>query len=494
MYNHKQIVAAFLACTTIFSERIANAAVGMNRNSVKPPLIRVTKITGRSTWKFTAQDGRDITRNNKSTYSWSLGKSGYYESESCDNDEGVITYVWDRDDWEKDLTVTYRHAESSTCGDRSQVSSRLGGMPSWGTTPLGIDGSITSDLGYATETRTLGGESTVELYTGGRSKSEKRNLIVVSMNVAEHPYDFSFGQAVDPSKIKLAGLGTLGSDGRVFKALPDGETMDITPSVASAYYCDFIDWPGVSRHEFISTCASYVPADRKRTTLGVGELVSVGFDTYPLLSTRDCPTFETTGGSLYEATLTAPSNAANVTVTEHIRGESFKMDFTIVEPDHVKATIRSLESMASGAGVGVYFDVVLYPTNVCFSRVKVIEEGRDASDVTGYFTDPRHRAFSHIGHEANAWHGTDVYNKISDDDFDHCYITSTALPGPWYPGSFTWEIPAWWKVGDLPPTNHLDWTPQIFSIASDGKATIQKLGHSVSRTTGGVYSTNNVAQ
>jgi hypothetical protein len=132
--------------------------------------------------------------------------------------------------------------------------------------------------------------------------------------------------------------------------------------------------------------------------------------------------------------------------------------------------------------------VVIAPVDVSFYNVRIMEVGEDASNVTGYFED--HPQLSHIGNGANKWLELDQANRWVNGD-------EAALidwPAPWNKvGSFTWNIPAKWKVVGFDfVTGEHDMTGwnQVFSIQVGGTITIQKFGRSVTRTTQNVITTN----
>ncbi len=102
-----------------------------------------------------------------------------------------------------------------------------------------------------------------------------------------------------------------------------------------------------------------------------------------------------------QTTFTAPSNAANVTVTAHIGDASISILFHVIEPSgYVSAIIASTENNgyygAGNAGAGMYlYPVIIGPTNVSFENVWIMEIGEVATNATGYFAN------------TNTWPATD---------------------------------------------------------------------------------------
>ena len=135
------------------------------------------------------------------------------------------------------------------------------------------------------------------------------------------------------------------------------------------------------------------------------------------------------------------------------------------------------------------YPVVVAPIDVSFYNVQMLEVGENASNVTGYFLD--HPQLSHIGNGADVWFDLDEENQWPSS-WDYANLTN--WPSPWdKDGGFTWNIPAKWKVvnstGTSPEHTITGWN-QVFSIQIGGTITIQKFGHSVTRTTANVITTN----
>lgn len=196
--------------------------------------------------------------------------------------------------------------------------------------------------------------------------------------------------------------------------------------------------------------------------------------------------WSTSGGTLSpipstgpSVTLIAPSSGGSATVTATVRGASASVSFGVLEPSGVQATVRAVDSDANiEAFAGMYLDVVVQPTTVSFGQVQMMEIGEDATGISGYFVNNPPGGHT-TGAGANQWHPIGCDNLIGDN-MDHCY--SAVFAPPWSPGgSFTWPIPAVWRVGNG-ATNSLPWSDQVFTLGSDGTVTVQKFGHSVTRT------------
>ncbi len=197
------------------------------------------------------------------------------------------------------------------------------------------------------------------------------------------------------------------------------------------------------------------------------------------------------GGGTY---LYAPHSAATATVTATIRKVSLSIDFGVVEPSGIQATLKSSPTdyynPLPAVGAGMYMDVVLQPTTVSFGWVQMEEPGETATGITGYFTN--HTPPNHdTDHGANAWHGVNCANLVVDGYFDH----ASASVNNWSSGqggSYTWPIhPLWRVVGDSATHPLNGWTDQVHILGADGTMTVEKLGHTVTRH---IYEHNGTAQ
>jgi len=184
---------------------------------------------------------------------------------------------------------------------------------------------------------------------------------------------------------------------------------------------------------------------------------------------------------------TAPSNATTATVTAKFRGASVPVPFTVIAPDGVeKAEITSVNHYGVGvAGAGMHLKVTIGPTSVSFYRINIWEEGKDASNISGYFTT--HPPASHIGHGANVWHSVGCDNVVGNN-FDNAH--SFDWPSPWSPGGrYTWDIPAKWRIPGASTNSMTGWN-QVHTLEANGTMTIDKFGKTVSRTVNDIVTPN----
>lgn len=483
----------------VFCNWIANGATQRNPNPEKPVAVRLTSFEDSEALNAYTDSGYSDER--LATLSWNLGKSGSLLWEECWGWPGAMAYVWQKTDWGTNGVWTVQTATSTNCGDRSNVQTAPGDPPALNNFVAGdaSDSHMGSTVaGVWIETVKRKASFRMELLTGGKSRSTPKSLFVLTASAWAYTDIFGLigGTNVSPTSIQLGGFGTLGTNGYLFKALGDNETHDITPQVKGARYCAY-GFPGAAKYKFISVCYSPTPANKDRTTIGVGEEVYVRFDpaypfninTYPVIWTATAGSLSGGGGGVL---LTAPAHATNITVKAKAFGESFSVDFSVIKPNGVaSATITSTNTYANGEpGAGMHLNVIIGPTNVSFYKVQMKEIGMDATNRSGYFDS--HTPLAHNDEAgANVWHPIG-YNNLLGGNMDNCaYYGSDPqhLPPPWAPGgSFTWPIPALWRVGNG-PTNSLPWSDQVFTLGANGTLTIQKFGHSVTRTVNNVIST-----
>jgi len=111
-----------------------------------------------------------------------------------------------------------------------------------------------------------------------------------------------------------------------------------------------------------------------------------------------------------------------------------------------------------------------------------------ATNAMGYFANTNTWPadnLNHSTHGANIWRALNENNSIAAMD----HASSGTCNPPWSSGSFTWPIPVGWRVGNSPVTNIMSGWSQNFLIDASGTVTVQKFGHSVTRTTNDVITT-----
>jgi hypothetical protein len=353
------------------------------------------------------------------------------------------------------------------------------------------------------------------LQTGGRSLPVHQSLHAIEAQAQEiAPYyesgcqqwdDSSFQVISDipPEEVTINGLRQ-STDGFVWAVLPDGEEVDVTPQAlgVSYYLCD----PLECKYNFVPQCQSPIPTNTIRTNIGVGEYVNLSVKAaatyYPFSPTLPTDTqWRTTAGSLAYTNwpvnvFTAPSNAANVTITTVIpSGPTINNNLTVLEPTNVDHAVIVSSNEAyytfptNAAGAFMHLYVYMGPTNVSFYRVQMEEVAENGTGLTGYFAntniwpDPTNSFYHSSANTPFALANDNSWPT----NYDYCNTPTASpyLPQPWSPGRFSWNVPwKWWIIGST-NTNYManGWQEQ-FSIDANGTVKITKFGsYWVQRTT-----------
>jgi hypothetical protein len=285
--------------------------------------------------------------------------------------------------------------------------------------------------------------------------------------------------------------GTL--PGYVIVSGPAGAPLTVTLASTQYYMNKDQTFPqsDIQIYHLVSQCVAPIPVNLARTNIGVGELVNLSFNP-DLPSNSTNIIWSTTAGSLSATNgvtdlFTAPDNATNVTITATVGNIPVNLYFQILAPTsyaNVKIISAENDFGTGNAGAGMNIDVWIGPTNVSFYQVEIMEVGEIATNATGYFANtntwPANR-LDHSQHGANEWIPLGFDNSVGSDQ-----AGSGPCSPPWSPGNFTWPIPADWKVGVDGSTNSMIGWSQNFTIDASGTVTVQKFGHTVTRTTNNV--------
>jgi hypothetical protein len=262
-----------------------------------------------------------------------------------------------------------------------------------------------------------------------------------------------------------------------------GGTYNVTVAAKAVAGCS--DTLKLNVVEVKSETVSHTPADMTRTQIGVGEEVNMSLT--PAVAgatwTASLGTCKPTSGS--STTYTAGDSTGSGVVTATLPIGSCTKTFTLIAPTTViRATVAGTDSFAKGTqGAGVrMLPVIIGPDTVSFYRLQIMEVGKDASSISGYFTT--HAPISHIGHGADNWFGLNESNAWQD------HASLFGYPQPWAAGGFTWDIPAKWRIGATGAEHNMTGWNQVFSISGpNGTTTIRKFGHGVTRNTNDVSTT-----
>lgn len=468
-----------------------------------PKEAKLVVIHYEKSWKYdkSSTGGAYQHKTEKFKHEPDVGGSRFFET--CSFSPGVDaipapawwTYFWEENSWgtngvgQSDFNELV--STNNVCSDRSNPTHASITMPAFERETCAGGGSRTNGSVVETVSRTT--KTIWELRTGD-SGSKRPNLFVVTAVATK--YDDMFFPEIDPAavgtgiantKIQVGALGALDTDGYACAALPDNDTRDVTPLVAGVKYYRH----GVGFRKFLFksqvVCQALSNTNLDRTTLGVGENVSIFFDPYqaPLGPPPVTILWGTTAGTAVPASgavtfFTAPKTTGNATVTATAKRATFKIDFSTEEPSGIQTKIRGqAESFGIGSvGAGMFVDVTLQPTTVSFRNVQVMEPGASATGRTGYFTNntpPNHDT----AHGANQWHGVTCANLIQDQQFDHAWSSGWPVGQS---GSYTFPISPIWRVANDTATHALNgWSDQVHTLSSDGTMRVDKFGNHVIR-------------
>jgi hypothetical protein len=492
----KSRILPFLACLAFCNES-AHALVRANPNFEKNEGLAMTRYS--KIWDYFQSDlvpsgnFQHLTQQ----IQWSLNQPGSYFWDYCflfapsDYYYGWIDARWD----EQGNGMSYGPgiAGRGDCGGRDYSSPQpiTGYRPP---TPSrmchGGSFRVTTDQ-YGIDYQEIVNREekvTYELRTGAKGYPGRQNLFVLSAGATAHSdlfypeWDQNTGSyVINPTTIQIGDLGSPSSDGLLCVALENNTTRDATPRAPSRYYDCAVS---AGKYLLLSQVSCIPPGNTNldRTTLGVGENVSVYFNPQPPVGVVWTATAGSLAGGGNLVVLTAPGAAGDATVTATVRSAKLSIDFSVLEPtgfDH--ADITSTFSYGVGvSGAGMHLNVYLAPTTVSFNAVQILEVGQPASDISGYFTQPGHAPLGHGSAQgANVWQPVQCDNQIGNG-FDNAAYSG--MPGPWTPGGgFKWHIPVLWKVGSGSSHSLTSWD-QVFSLQPDGTFTVSKFGHSVTRT------------
>ena len=327
------------------------------------------------------------------------------------------------------------------------------------------------------------------LLTGGAPGATGYELYAITGSVYSVTYGSPYNTytKVPPEQVQIGGIGSLGSDGVLWAALPVHNAIVATVHAqGSGRITATVQQTG---YKLVSQCYATIPTNQARTTIGVGEEVNLNFS--PTLSVPySNVVWTTTAGSLSYTNgtsnfFTAPGRAATVTVTAKVFGKPVTKTFNVIEPvGIVHAQIIGTESYPFGnAGAGMTNLLWIGPTNVSFYRVNVMEVGEDATNIWGFYSQWTPQQLHH--NTADHWTLLNQANQL----YDHAAFAAGGL-SVWGAGGYDWDIPERWQVIGSGATNSMTGCYTTYSINSVGTAKVAKYGNWVQRTTNSIITTN----
>jgi hypothetical protein len=219
---------------------------------------------------------------------WARGQPGSWTWAECYGTPMDEYYLWDESEWGEKGTGTGRagmRRGAGICGIKStETESPYEVYPGWPGEFCTVSPQREEFDGFETydRYRVRIAKTYYELRTGGKAKPRRMNLFVLTgeaIGVAdpfwpEVDWWWPSPYSIAPTSVVLGSLGSLGSDGRLYKALPDGASYDVTPTVAGNPYYGRPQ-PQATKHKLlISANGATLLPDKTVTTNCVGQKVT----------------------------------------------------------------------------------------------------------------------------------------------------------------------------------------------------------------------------
>lgn len=272
----------------------SDTAVDENPQVNKPT--EIVTIHYHKNWKYLHITlwigGYPLTADETEQIQWDAGKPGSWTWDECFGDTfgDDYYYIWGDGYWGANGVGTQtgnldRGHRGEVCGVKVPDLVAPYTAPSWpGEYCKGraIRVWYLGDLGVLqTAVVSRDAQTLYELHTGGKKGTGSKKLFVLTAGAVGQA-NFFYPEKAAPvtypianTAIALGDLGKLGSDGRLYKVLGDGETHDVTPKVVGSKYYTFSQ-PGVSKHRLwimvngtcplqqdrVVTCAKYCVGQR----------------------------------------------------------------------------------------------------------------------------------------------------------------------------------------------------------------------------------------
>jgi hypothetical protein len=204
-----------------------------------------------------------------------------------------------------------------------------------------------------------------------------------------------------------------------------------------------------------SRARAKAPPDRRRTSIGVGEVVRLTASgaTGALQWTKTgSTTLNATSGAKIRAVAHDRAESTTIRVKDGACGCVAALTFRVVEP----SAVHLARSPGSGvwhkhgiASIGIEADAFIAPDNVSFTNIEVAEADA-VGVVSGYFEGTPLDGVHHSGHGAGNWVrvGSAVAGRGSRlDGQDTAQSGRCSFKAPFTAGTFDWAIPWLFRVG-----------------------------------------------
>ena len=208
-----------------------------------------------------------------------------------------------------------------------------------------------------------------------------------------------------------------------------------------------------------------------RTTVGIGELNSFVVSDVAGGSWKSADgKGKTTNSVSFQWTASAAGTNA-ITYTAADKSTSSVTMTTEVPSKLTGKKDSDLTFSAGTQGAGMELTVTVSPTTVSFQALELMEGTCNASAISGYFS-------SHAPGPHDAAAGAGKWRQVGTDNDVSDTADSSGWPSPWSKGSYTWSIPASWRLkGAQTSTAFSANNDQVVTITgADGTTTVTKLG------------------
>jgi hypothetical protein len=208
-----------------------------------------------------------------------------------------------------------------------------------------------------------------------------------------------------------------------------------------------------------------------RTTVGIGEQNSFVVSDVAGGSWKSADSKGTASNSVSFQWTASAAGTNKITYTAADKSIS-SITMTTEVPSSLSGKKDSDLTFASGTqGAGMELTITVSPTTVSFQALELMEGTCNASAKSGYFNT--HAPGPHdAAAGAGNWRQVGTKNDVSDT------ADSSGWPSPWAPGSYTWSIPASWRLaGARTSTAFSANNNQVVTITgTDGETIVTKLG------------------
>lgn len=219
---------------------------------------------------------------------------------------------------------------------------------------------------------------------------------------------------------------------------------------------------------------------RTRTTVGVCEEVKFWLDPAPGSVSWSASGGTPSTSTLQEYLWTAPEVGGEITITATSDDTSYTVNMTVIPPSSISA-VKVADFSTAGAvfdgnageipsgwaGAGMFLQLTLQPTTVCFGNLNWREGAAPMTGQSGYFLTQT------APHPATPVAGG---YEVADDNDNLDDTAAFTVQPPIASGSFTWSIPQRYLKRGASGDHPIYTVDQTCTIAPNFSATVSKFG------------------